>query len=75
MSAHLSRISFNWLGESVSSHPGLVSVQPIKLGRSCFGFIELSSVTYLGCLNPSFAQRAPGLWYTLTNKAVLFSKV
>ena len=58
VSAHLSRIGFTWLDESVTAHPGLVFVQPI--GRSCFGFIELSSVTYPGCLNPTFVQRAPG---------------
>ena len=60
MSTHLSRIGFTWLDESVSAHPGLVFVQPIKPGRSCFGFIELSSVTYPGCLNPTFVQWAPG---------------
>ena len=61
MSAHLSRIGFTWLDESVSAHPGLVFVQPIRPGRSCFGFTELSSVTYPGCLNPTFVQRAPEL--------------
>ena len=51
----------------VSAHPGFVFVQRIKPGRSCFGFTELSSVTYPGCLNPTFVQRAPGVseanWY------------
>uniref|UniRef100_A0A8C7DN55 phosphoinositide 5-phosphatase n=1 Tax=Oncorhynchus kisutch TaxID=8019 RepID=A0A8C7DN55_ONCKI len=28
------------LNESVSAHPGLVFVQPIKPGRTCFGFID-----------------------------------
>ena len=60
MSAHLSRIGFSWLDESMSAHPGLVFVQRIKPGRSCFGFIELSSVTYPGCFYPTFVQRAPG---------------
>ena len=60
VSAHLSRIGFTWLDESVSAHPGSVFVQPIKPGHSCFGFIELSSVTYPGCLNPTFVQQAPG---------------
>ena len=35
--------------------------QPTKPGRSCFGFIELGLVTYPGCLNPTFVQRAPDL--------------
>ena len=60
MNAHLSRIGFIWLDESVSAHPGSIFVQPIKPGRSCFGFTELSSVTYPECLNPTFVQRAPG---------------
>ena len=67
LSAHLSRIGFTWLDESVSAHPGLVFVQPIKPGRSCFGFIELSSVTYPGCLNPTFVQWAPGSLHMNTN--------
>lgn len=58
--AHWSRIGFTWLDESVSAHPGLVFVQPIKPGRSCFGFVEPSLVIYPGCLNPTFVQRAPG---------------
>ena len=45
----------------MSAHPRSVFVQPIKPGRSCFGFIELSSVIYPGCLNPTFVQRAPDL--------------
>ena len=61
VSAHLSRIGFTWLNESVSAHPGLVFVQPIKPGRTCFGFIELSWVIYPGCLNSTFVQQAPGL--------------
>lgn len=61
VSAHLSRIGFTWLNESVSAHPGLVFVQPIKPGRTCFGFIELSWVIYPGCLNSTFVQQAPAL--------------
>lgn len=57
---HLSRIGFTWCDESVSAHPGLVFVQPIKPGCSCFGFTELSSVTYPGYLDLSFVQRSPG---------------
>lgn len=44
----------------MSAHPGLVFVQPIKPGRTCFGFIELSLVIYPGCLNSTFVQQAPG---------------
>ena len=59
MSVHLSRIGFTWLDESMSAYPGFVFVQPIKPRHSCFGFTELSSVTYPGCLNPTFVHRAP----------------
>lgn len=60
VSVHFSRIGFSWFDESVSA-PDLFFMQPIKPGRSCFGFIELSSVTYLGYLDPSFVQWVPVL--------------
>lgn len=67
MCAHLSRIN-----ESVSAHPGWVSLQQFKSAGSCSGLVKLGLVVDPGCPNPSFMQQAHGEEHLLSPSHILF---